>query len=96
MNRKIEEFEELDALVLVGCDPKLESPVLNARILRNVRHNGLKVFKIGSPDNLNYPYIHLGNSTNVLNDLLKSKGKFSEELKNFKNVHFMLSSNLQE
>lgn len=32
-NRKIEEIEELDGLVLVGFNPKLESPVLNSRIL---------------------------------------------------------------
>ena len=71
LNRTVPEVESLDCLVLVGCDPKLESPVFNARILKAVKHNGLKVFKIGAPDNLNYEYIHLGQSTEVLSDLLK-------------------------
>jgi len=71
MNRTVPEIEELDALVLVGCDPKLESPLLNARIVKAVKHNSLKVYKIGSPDNLNYEYKHVSNDTTVLNDLLK-------------------------
>jgi NADH dehydrogenase/NADH:ubiquinone oxidoreductase subunit G len=51
----------MDAIVLVGFNPKMESPVLNARILRGVNHRGLKVYKIGSADDLNYDYTHLGN-----------------------------------
>jgi len=62
MNRTISEIEDLDCLVLVGCNPKLESPVLNSRILKAVK-NGLKVFKIGANDNLNYEYTHIGIDT---------------------------------
>ena len=47
MNRTITEYEDLDALVLVGCNPKLESPLLNARILKAIKR-GCKVFKIGA------------------------------------------------
>jgi NADH dehydrogenase (ubiquinone) Fe-S protein 1 len=92
MNRTIKEIEDLDALVLVGCDTKLESPVFNSRILKAVKHNGLKVFKIGSPDNLNFEYTHVGNNTDAINDLLKEKGKLFNELKKYKNVHFLTSS----
>ena len=55
-NRRIEEIEDLDSIVLIGFNPKSESPVLNSRILRGVNHRNLKVYKIGSADDLNYPY----------------------------------------
>lgn len=60
-------------MVLVGFNPKLESPLLNARILRGVRHNGLKVHKIGPQEDLNYEYSHLGNTTDIVNDIISGK-----------------------
>ena len=68
-NRRIEELEDLDSVILIGFNPKIESPVLNARILKGVNHRGLRVFKIGSADDLNYDYKHLGNSIDILNEL---------------------------
>lgn len=47
-------MDDLDCLILIGFNPKTESPVLNTRILRGVNHRGLKVYKIGSADDLNY------------------------------------------
>jgi len=41
MNSKIQGIEETDMLILVGCNPKLENPVLNARIKKAVDVNGL-------------------------------------------------------
>ncbi len=68
-NRRIEEIEELDSIVLVGFNPKIESPVLNSWILWGVNHRGLKVYKIGAADDLNYDFTHLGNTNGVINDL---------------------------
>lgn len=66
MNRTITEIEDLDHLILVGFNPKLECPVFNARILRAVK-NGLRVYKIGAAEDLTYNYEHLGTTTDVLN-----------------------------
>lgn len=93
-NRSIPEIEELDVLVLVGCNPKLESPVLNARILKAVKHRGLKVYKIGASEDLNYEYVHLGNSTSTVNEICNAKHPFSTVLANAKNAHFIVSSTL--
>ena len=65
-NRAITEIDNMDCLLLVGVNPKVESPVLNARILKNVRHNNLKVFNVGPSEDLGYKYVHLGNSYNTL------------------------------
>lgn len=47
MNSRITGVEDADLLLLVGTNPKYESPVLNSRILKATRKN-LKVFNIGT------------------------------------------------
>ena len=93
-NRSIPEIEEMDVLVLVGCNPKVESPVLNARILKAVRHKGLKVYKIGSADELTYNYTHLGTSTKTINQIVNGIHPFNKIIEGSKNVHFVVSSAL--
>merc|ERR1711990_1309171 len=63
MNSRVSGIDETDLLILVGCNPKAENPVLNARIKKAVAVNGLEVVVIGSAPNLPYNYTHLGNST---------------------------------
>ncbi len=46
MNSKITGVEEADLLILVGTNPKIESPLLNSRILKATKKNKLKVFFI--------------------------------------------------
>jgi NADH dehydrogenase/NADH:ubiquinone oxidoreductase subunit G len=66
MNSKIVGLDETDLLILVGCNPKVEAPVLNARIRKSQLVNGLEVAIIGSATNLGYEYTHLGNTAHTL------------------------------
>jgi NADH dehydrogenase (ubiquinone) Fe-S protein 1 len=93
-NRKIPEIEELDMLLLIGANPKYETPVLNARILSGVRHNGLKVFKIGASDELGYKFYHLGNSTKLIEEIIDDKHPICDRIKKARNVHIVVSSGL--
>ncbi len=93
-NRTIPEIEELDTLLLIGTNPKLESSVLNARILKAVKHHGLKVYKVGPQEDLTYDYIHLGNTINVLNQIYNKKHPFYDVLKKSKNSHIILGTGL--
>lgn len=93
-NRSIPEYEELDLLLLVGSNPKIESPLLNARILQGVKNGKLKVFKIGAPDDLGYKYYHLGNSTSIIQEIVDGTHPFSNRIKAAKNVHILCSNNL--
>jgi len=93
-NRSITEIDDLDVLLLVGANPKYECPVLNARILSDVRHKGLKVFKIGAPDELGYKFYHLGNSTETIKDIINDNHPFCNRLKKAKNAHIVVSSGL--
>jgi NADH dehydrogenase (ubiquinone) Fe-S protein 1 len=65
-NSRIVGLDETDLLLLVGINPKIEAPVLNARIRKAVIVNGLKVGLIGSAPNLTYNYAHLGNTPQTI------------------------------
>jgi NADH dehydrogenase/NADH:ubiquinone oxidoreductase subunit G len=81
MNSRIVGVEDADVLLLVGTNPRVESPVLNARILKATRKNNLKVFLIGVPNELTYNYVHLGNNASVLADVAAGTHPLSERLK---------------
>ena len=81
MNSRVTGIDETDLLILVGCNPKYENPVMNARIKKAVAVNGLEVFVIGSAPNLPYNYTHLGNSTDTLRQLAEGTHPFSDRLK---------------
>jgi NADH-quinone oxidoreductase subunit G len=52
--------EEADALILIGCNPRQDAAVWNARIRKAWLWNDLKVHLIGDPVDLTYDYDHLG------------------------------------
>jgi NADH dehydrogenase (ubiquinone) Fe-S protein 1 len=84
MNSKIQGIEDADLLLLVGVNPKYESPVLNARILKATRKNNLKVAMIGTPADLTYDYIHLGNSPKTLIEIAEGRHPFCGRIANAK------------
>ena len=92
MNSRVSGIDETDLLILVGCNPKYENPVLNARIKKAVMVNGLEVVVIGSAPNLPYNYLHLGNSTDTLKQLAEGTHPFCERLKEADLPMLMVSS----
>ena len=81
MNSRVSGIDDTDLLILVGCNPKSENPVLNARIKKAVAVNGLEVAVIGSGPQLPYEYTHLGNSTETLKQLAEGNHPFCERLR---------------
>jgi NADH-quinone oxidoreductase subunit G len=55
----IEDIDAADMILLIGTNPRDESPVLNARI-RRAWARGAKVARIGAPVDLTYDVIELG------------------------------------
>ena len=84
MNSQLRGVEDADLLLLIGTNPKIESPVFNARIRKSVVKNGLQVGLIGSPYDLTYSYEHLGTSPQTLIDLMNGKHPFSSRIANVK------------
>lgn len=77
MNSKITGIEEADVLLLIGTNPKTESPLLNSRIMRAIKKNNLKVFVIGPANDLTYNYIHLGNNASILSEIANGTHPFA-------------------
>jgi len=59
-NSSIAGIEEADAIVILGSNPRVESPVLNARIRKRWTQGGLRVGLVGQAVDLTYPVTHLG------------------------------------
>ena len=66
----VEDLDTAQAVMLIGANPAVEAPVLNARI-RKAWTRGADVALMGSAVDLTYDYDHLGDSPSLLNELLK-------------------------
>ncbi len=77
-NSKITGIDETDMIILVGCNPRSENPVLNARIRKAVDQHGVQVAVVGSAPDLTYDYVHLGNTTASLEQLADGTSPFCE------------------
>jgi len=95
-NGTIAGIEQADLVLLIGTNPRYEAPVLNARIRKSWVHNDLKVAVVGPQIDLTYTYEHLGDNTNVLNDLASGKHAFSKALNEAKRPLVILGSALFE
>jgi NADH-quinone oxidoreductase subunit G len=59
-NSTIAGIEDADAIMLIGCNPRLEAPVLNARIRKRALKGGVTIGVIGERSNLTYDYHYIG------------------------------------
>jgi NADH-quinone oxidoreductase subunit G len=81
-NTGIAGIERADAILLIGTNPRIEAPMINARIRKAWMANlGLKIGVIGEKANLNYSYDHLGVGPQALADLSASEGRLFSALK---------------
>src|SRR5690606_30058838 len=53
-------IEDADAILLVGTNPRVEAPIVNARILKRARAGGMKVGAAGPRVDLTYDCDYLG------------------------------------
>ena len=59
-NSTIAGIEQADAIMLIGTNPRKESPVLNARIRKRFLKGNVLIGVIGEQADLTYPYEYLG------------------------------------
>jgi NADH-quinone oxidoreductase subunit G len=59
-NSSIAGIDEADAIMLIGCNPRLEAPVLNARIRKRALKGGCLIGVVGEKADLTYKYNYLG------------------------------------
>jgi NADH-quinone oxidoreductase subunit G len=80
-NSTIAGIEEADVVLLVGTNPRLEAPVLNARLRKRWLAGALRVGVIGEQADLTYTYDYLGAGAKTLSGLSRSKSDFVAALK---------------
>ena len=81
-NSTIQGIEEADALLLIGCNPRWESPVLNARIRKRWLTGQLQIGLIGEPRDFGFRYDHLGTGGQALRGVAAGRNRFCGVLKN--------------
>jgi NADH-quinone oxidoreductase subunit G len=81
-NAGIAGIEDAEALLLIGSNPRLEAPVLNARIRKRYLMGDFPIAAIGEATELTYKAEFIGAGTDTLADLLAGKQSFAETLKN--------------
>ena len=80
-NSSIAGIEEADAILLIGCNPRHEAPILNARIRKRFLTARIPVGVIGAAVDLTYPTRHLGDGPAAISALLDGTGEFADILK---------------
>ena len=83
-NSTINGIEDSDLIILVGTNPRIEATILNARIRKAYVKNNTKIYSIGSPGDLTYPYEKIGSNTSVIRDIASGAHKVSGMIKNSK------------
>ena len=79
-NSSISGVDDADAILLIGANPRVEAPVLNARILASSKL-GVPVGYVGEPVDLTYEVDHLGAGVEALDALLKPSSPWLKRLK---------------
>ncbi len=80
-NTGVAGIDEADAILLVGANPRLESAVLNARILKAYRSGRAKIGVIGEQADLTYDYTYLGAGPDTLREVAEGRHEFADVLK---------------
>ena len=78
-NSTIMGIDDADAILLIGTNPRLEAPVLNARIRKAWLRGGVAIGLVGERADLRYRYDYLGAGPDTLDKL---PAAFAETLKN--------------
>jgi NADH-quinone oxidoreductase chain G len=80
-NSTIAGIDEADLILIVGSNPRMEAPLIAARIRKSVRANLTPVSVIGPKCDLAFKHDHIGNSTAVLADIASGAHPLAAELK---------------
>jgi NADH-quinone oxidoreductase subunit G len=80
-NSGIAGIEEADALLIIGSNPRLEAPVLNARIRKRWLAGKFPIGVIGPKSDLTYKHENLGDEASLLKAIADGSHPFAAKLK---------------
>jgi NADH-quinone oxidoreductase subunit G len=91
-NSGIAGIETADVVVLIGCNPRHEAPLVNTRLRRAYLTQGAAIFNIGPETDLTYPVTELGNDPQILNKILGGDHAVSKALANAQRPAIIIGS----
>ena len=79
-NTTISGIDHADSCLLIGVNPRISAPIINARIRKRFLTGKLKVAAIGLNADLTYKYQNLGNEVQILQDIFDGKSAYNQIL----------------
>ena len=83
-NSTINGIEKSDLILLIGCNPRHEATILNARIRKSFVKSKTPIFSIGDPGDQTYKYKIIGDNTQTIKDIIEEKHEFNKIFNNAK------------
>lgn len=93
-NTSINGIEEADHCLLIGCNPRHEATMVNAKIRKAYLNNKLPVTLIGNKSDLTYPYKYLGNNPWILKQITDGDHPLCKDLKKAKKPMLIFGEHL--
>lgn len=81
-NTTIAGIDQADSCLLIGVNPRITAPIINARLRKRFLTKKLKIAAIGVDCDLTYKYQNLGNEVQILQDILDGKSAYNSVLEN--------------
>ena len=95
-NSSIQGIEDCDLVLLIGCNPRHEATMINARLRKSIIKNNVPIFSIGNPGDLTYDYNLLGEDISELKNIFEGKSRINEKLNNSKKPLFIVGESALE
>jgi NADH-quinone oxidoreductase subunit G len=93
-NTTVGKSGEADFYIIVGCDIRKISPVLNSRIRQNIVNNFFAVHTIGGNYDLTYKTNYLGDDLGILKNIANGKHSICDKLSQAKKPMIILDKEL--
>ena len=95
-NSSIEGIEQSDLILLIGCNPRHEATMVNARIRKIFSQKKIPIFSFGNPGDLTYDYKIVGENTQDIKDFINGENDFNKEFLSYKKPLVILGESILE
>ena len=95
-NSSINGIEKSDLILLVGCNPRHEATILNARIRKAIKNNKTPIFSIGNLGDQTYDCKIIGDNTQTIKDIIEEKHEFNKVFNDAKKPLIILGESALE
>ena len=93
-NSSINGIEEVDCMLIVGCNPRWEAAILNARIRKQWLRSDLEIGAVGQTWRSTFEYEHLGTDLDALKKALV--GPFGKKLQSAERPMIVMGSGVSD